>query len=139
MADSDNTNKVQERAVGSVDFALDIYHQASPKEQKAVLEKTTKAAQEPTELEKLTPKEIAVLQNLRERQLRFFKEEKDLEHFTNDSINGFSPNVVRGSLGLIRRTNGQPLNPVSEPEILDFLKMDARNESNRNKETTVAV
>jgi len=139
VADSDNTNSVQERAVGTVDFALGVYNQVSPEEQKAILEKTAKAAQEPTELEKLTPKEISVLQNLRERQLKFFKEEKNLEHFTNDSIDGFSPNVVRGNLGLTTRTKSKPISGTNEPEILDFLKMDTKNELNGGKEPQFVV
>lgn len=114
-----------------------MYHQASPEKQKAVLEKTAKAAQEPTELEKLTPDEILVLQNLRERQLRFFKEEKNLEHFANDAIDGLSPNIVRGSLGLNPSTQNKSANGTDEPEILDFLKMDAKTQITGGKDMEV--
>jgi hypothetical protein len=125
VADADQTDRhTQERAASTVDFALGVYHQATPEEQKAVLDKAAKAAQEPEELEKLTPDEIQVLQNLRERQLKFFKHEKNLEHFTSDPIDGFIPNLVRGSLGLTTRIKSESTNGSKEPEILDFLKMN---------------
>jgi flavine halogenase len=101
-ADSNQTDKrIQEKAASGVDFALGVFNNASPEEQKAVLDKVKKAARQPEELEKLTPDELEVLQNLRDRQLAFIKGEKNLSHFASDPISGYTPNLVKGSLGLI--------------------------------------
>ena len=94
---------------------------------KSCLDKAARAARELEELEKLTPDEIQVLQNLRERQLKIFKHEKNLEHFTSDPIDGFIPNLVKGSLGLTTRIKSESTNGSKEPEILNLLRMNGSN------------
>lgn len=109
-ADTEQTDQaIQERAATSVDFALSVIHESTPEEQKALIEKIQKAAHEPEELEKLTPDELAVLVNLREKQLRFIKGEKDLANFSHDAIEGFTPRLETGSLGL-QRTKSETMN-----------------------------
>jgi len=124
-ADAEQTDKtIQEKAASSVDFALGVIHDSSPEAQKAVLEKVRKAAHEPEELEKLTPVELAVLQNLREKQLKFIKGEKNLANFAHDAIEGFTPNLVTGSLGLTR-IKGEAMNGngMKEAGVIDLLEM----------------
>ncbi|KAL8792397.1 MAG: hypothetical protein Q9195_005011 [Heterodermia aff. obscurata] len=122
-ADTEQSDKIiQERAATSVEFALGVIKtESSAEEQKAVLEKVRKAAHELEELEKLTPDELAVLQNLREKQLKFIKGEKDLINFSQDSIEGFTPNLVTGKLGLMR-TGGGGKNG-KETGVIDLLQM----------------
>jgi len=124
-ADAEQTDKtIQEKAASSVDFALGVIHESSPEAQKAVLEKVRKAAHEPEELEKLTPVELAVLQNLREKQLKFIKGEKNLANFAHDAIEGFTPNLVTGSLGLTRiKSEAMNGNGTKEPGAIDLLEM----------------
>lgn len=129
-ADTEQTDEsIQERAASSVDFALSVIHESSKEEQKAVLEKIQKAAHEPEQLEKLTPDELAVLVNLREKQLRFIKGEKNLANFAHDAIEGFTPRLVTGSLGL-KRTESEAMNGHSmngngnkEPVLVDLLEV----------------
>ena len=124
-ADAEQADKtIQEKAASSVDFALGMIHDSSPEAQKAVLEKVREAAHEPEKLEKLTPTELAVLQNLREKQLKFIKGEKDLVNFAHDAIEGFTPNLVTGSLGLTRIKNeAMNGNGHKETGVIDLLKM----------------
>ena len=124
-ADAEQTDRtIQEKAASSVDFALSVIHKSSPEEQKAVLEKVRKAAHEPEELEKLTPGELAVLQGLREKQLKFIKGEENLANFAHDAIEGFTPNLVTGSLGLTRiKSEAMNGNGNKEPGVIGLLEM----------------
>lgn len=124
-ADAEQSDKtIQEKAANSVDFALGVLHKSSPEQQKAVLEKVRKAAHELEELEKLTPDELEVLQNLREKQLKFIKGEKNLANFSHDAIEGFTPNLVTGNLGLTRiKSESMNGNGEKEPGVVDLLEM----------------
>ena len=124
-ADSNQTDKhIQERAASSVDFALGVFQNVTANEQRAVLDKVKTAAQMPEELERLTPDELSVLQHLQERQMAFIKGEKNLNHFASDPIRGYTPNLVKGSLGLIPAVAEPPSgNDHKETNVINLLEM----------------
>lgn len=100
-ADADVSSRhTQKEVASSVNFALNTFKRDTPEQQKAVLDKVQHAGHEPEELEKLTEDELNVLNNIVGRQLRLTKTEKDLENFANDVIDGLTPDLKRGSLGL---------------------------------------
>ena len=108
-ADADVSNKhTKNKEVAAIDFALSAFKGATPEQQRAVLEKVQHAGHEPEELEKLTQDELAVLNNIVNRQLELTKSEKNLDNFANDVIDGWIPVLRTGSLGLKRfgETNG---------------------------------
>ena len=91
--------------------------------QKAVLEKVQNAGHEPEELERLTEDELAVLNNIVNRQFQLTKNEKNLDSFANDVIDGWTPVLVKGSLGLkkVAETGGKT-NGFADSDLLDLNK-----------------
>ena len=92
----------KEQVASSVNFALSTFNEATPEQQRAVIEKVQHAGHEPAELEKLTEDELHVLNNIVSRQFKLTKDEKDLENFATDVIDGWTPILKQGSLGLMR-------------------------------------
>ena len=102
-ADADVGNKHTKKEVASsVDFALSTFKKATPEMRKAVIEKVQHAGHEPEEMEKLTPDELVVLNNIVSKQFELTKSEKDLDNFANDVIDGLTPILKKGSLGLVK-------------------------------------
>jgi len=103
VADTETENtRVQQKAAESVDFALGTF-KITPEKERAVLDKIEKAQAQPETLEKLTPEEVHILDNLGSRAFHREKDELDLTAFTGDVIDGLSAKLVRGDLGLIRK------------------------------------
>ena len=99
---ADTGERKADDVVEGVNFALNKFQKASPKEQSAVLNKVQQASHNADELEKLTPDELAVLHNIVGRQFKLTKTEKDLNSFTKDVIDGWTPRLERGNLGLAK-------------------------------------
>lgn len=96
---------VQRNASKSVDFALDAMEIITPEKQRAIIEKIDNSE------ETLTADEIKILSNIVARTFET-KHTQSLEQFTGDIINGLSAKLVRGDLGLVRRSfNGTPEDP----------------------------
>jgi flavin-dependent dehydrogenase len=96
---------VQRNASQSVDYALDAMEIITPEKQRAIIEKIDSSE------ETLTTDEIKILSNIVARTFET-KHTQSLEQFTGDIINGLSAKLVRGDLGLIRRSvNGSTEGP----------------------------
>lgn len=106
VADTETEDALAQRnASKSVDFALDAMEIITPEKQRAIIEKIDNSE------ETLTADEIKILSNIVARTFET-KHTQSLEQFTGDIINGLSAKLVRGDLGLVRRSfNGTPEDP----------------------------
>ena len=95
--------QIQKNAAESVDFALGSF-EITPEKQRAVIDKIERAQAEPETLEKLTPEEVHILSNIVTRTFEREKDELNLTSFAGDVIDGLSANLVRGDLGLFKRS-----------------------------------
>ena len=130
-ADADVGGKLtHEEVVKAVDFGLNAFDETLPEERKKVLEKVAavngiKSAipNAKADLEKLTEKltedEMRILNHLRARQMLRFEDTANLNHFGSDAIDGFTPNLKRGSLTLVAQ--GKDTSSTSEAPVLDLL------------------
>lgn len=97
VADTETEDALVQRKVSqSVDFALDAM-EITPDTQRAIIEKIDGSE------ETLTPDEVKILSNIVARTFET-THTQSLENFTGDIINGLSAKLVRGDLGLIRRS-----------------------------------
>ena len=117
----------QEEVSNTVEFCLNAFEHHAPEKQAAVMKKmetamlasnasnveapanvsTTqnqteaaieeKAAVDP---EGLSPEELKILNTIRARQMLRREDTLSIDNFTNDAINGYVPQLVRGSLSL---------------------------------------
>ncbi|KUJ13601.1 FAD/NAD(P)-binding domain-containing protein [Mollisia scopiformis] len=94
--------QTQKHAAESVNFALGSF-EITPEKQQAVISKIAQAQSEPETLEKLSPEEVHILDNISKRNFEREKDELDLTSFAGDIIDGFSARLVRGDLGLYKR------------------------------------
>ena len=109
------SNKHTKKEVASsVNFALNTFKEATPEQRKAVIEKVQHAGHDQAELEKLTEDELHVLNNIVSRQFKMTKDEKNLEGFATDVIDGWTPILKQGSLGLMRSETSNGSNGMSD-------------------------
>ena len=108
-ADADMSNKnTKEEVASGVNFALSTFKEATPEQQRAVIEKVQHQSHGSAELEKLDEDELGVLHNIVSKQLPLTVE-RNLENFTDD-IDGWTPILQQGSLGLVRSEAGNGSN-----------------------------
>lgn len=53
-------------------------------------------------LDSLTPEELAILKNIRAREMLRMEDRLHIDNFSKDSIDGFIPHLETGNLGLVR-------------------------------------
>ncbi|GKU15549.1 unnamed protein product [Fusarium langsethiae] len=95
---------VQNKAVESVNFALESF-EVTPEQEKLMTEKVVQAAQRaPETLQKMTPEEVDILKRISHRVLHrnTNRNNKGLVDFTGQVIDGFSAILERGDVGLIK-------------------------------------
>ncbi|PYH65801.1 NAD(P)/FAD-dependent oxidoreductase, partial [Aspergillus vadensis CBS 113365] len=96
--------QVQQRAVESVDFALNSFD-VTPEQERAMVNKVSHAAQAaPETLQNMTPEEVDILKRMSHRVLHrnTTQENRGLAAFTGHVIDGLAANVERGDVGLIK-------------------------------------
>lgn len=121
----------QEELSNTVDFCLNAFEHHAPEKHQAVLKKMETAvfndgAQNAPSLavtsekeakvqekvivdpEGLSPDEVKILNTIRARQMLRVQDTMSIKSFTTDTINGLSPLVQRGSLGL-RKAGAVPM------------------------------
>lgn len=105
VADTHLTDEqVQQRAVESVDFALNSFD-VTPEQEKVMVDKVIRAAQAaPETLQKMTPEEVDILKRMSRRVLHrnTTQENRGLAAFTGQVIDGLAANLERGDVGLIK-------------------------------------
>ncbi|TVY85213.1 Flavine halogenase aclH, partial [Lachnellula suecica] len=115
-ADADVGGKLtQSEVTRTVDFCLKAFEQTKPEETDAVLKKLEAingdgnvAAAPKEDLEKFTEDELRILNHIRARQMLRMEDTFNIDNFGKDAIDGFAPNLKRGSLGLVPQTeNGR--------------------------------
>jgi hypothetical protein len=122
VADTETKDaRVQQRAAESVDFALSSLE---AEKERALMDKLEKAQAAPEMLERLTPEEVKILDQMGSRAFHREKDELNLTAFVGDVICGLSAILVRGNLGLVRRgeaplPNGKSatMTPAVAPEV----------------------
>lgn len=127
LADADVGGKLTHARVSdTVNFCLNAYNQITPQDRNAVLDKLASVRADPSketreDLEKLTEDELTILRTIRARQIIRTEDTLNIDHFSEDAIDGFMPRLKRGELGLARveRVNGIPEYTES---LLDVLK-----------------
>ncbi|KAG6999547.1 hypothetical protein G7Y79_00034g069700 [Physcia stellaris] len=131
-ADTNVNGKLsQEELSNTVDFCLNAFEHHAPEKHQAVLKKMETAvfndgAQNAPSLavtsekeakvqeknivdpEGLSPDEVKILNTIRARQMLRVQDTMSIKSFTTDTINGLSPLVQRGSLGL-RKAGAVPM------------------------------
>ena len=121
----------QEELSKTVDFCLNAFEHHAPEKHQAVLKKMETAvfndgAQNPASLsvssekeakiqekgivdpEGLSPDELKILNTIRARQMLRVQDTMSIKSFTSDAINGLTPLVERGNLGL-RKAGAAPM------------------------------
>ncbi|EAQ83184.1 hypothetical protein CHGG_09588 [Chaetomium globosum CBS 148.51] len=105
-ADTDVGGKLTQGLVSkSVDFCLHAFDEVAPEKHQEVLQKLRSVQVEPgtetlEDLEKLNDEELRILRTIRARQILSAEESVNMHGFEQVSINGFAPQLVRGSLSL---------------------------------------
>lgn len=94
----------------TVDFCLNAFQDTTAEERQKVLDKlqelngNSNIPIEATEdIEKFTEEELRILKHIRARQMFRMEDTFNLNHFSEDAIEGYAPNIKRGSLGLVAR------------------------------------
>lgn len=128
IADADvGGGLTQNEVVKTVDFCLNAFKDTSPEERQKVLDKLQTingtASIHPDskeDLEKLTEDELKILNHIRARQMLRMEDTFNLNHFGEDAIEGFAPQLKRGKLGLVPKG---PIDASSKLEapIVDLL------------------
>ncbi|KIN07016.1 hypothetical protein OIDMADRAFT_36690 [Oidiodendron maius Zn] len=127
-ADADVSGRLTQNEVNkTVDFCLNAFQDTTPEERQKVLERlqqlngNSDIPIEATEdIEKFSEDELRILKHIRARQMLRMEDTFNLNHFSEDSIEGYAPNIKRGSLGLVAR---EALNSKSKLEapVVDLL------------------
>lgn len=124
-ADADVGGKLTHDEVAkTVDFCLNAFKETSPEERKKVLDKvatingtTSIHPEAKQDLEKLTEDELAILNNIRAKQMLRMEDTFSLNHFGSDAINGFAPNLKTGNLGLVAKATEDTLSKLDVPTV----------------------
>lgn len=127
-ADADVSGRLTQNEVNkTVDFCLNAFQDTTPEERQKVLERlqelngNSDIPIEATEdIEKFSEDELRILKHIRARQMLRMEDTFNLNHFSEDAIEGYAPNIKRGSLGLVAR---EALNSKSKLEapVVDLL------------------
>jgi flavine halogenase len=101
-----NGKLTQAEVSKTLDFCLNAFQDVSPEVHEAVLQKVDGI--DPNTKEKgkfevnLTEEEQRVLKSIRARQMLRKEDILHINNFSADAIDGFTPKLKRGSLGLIK-------------------------------------
>jgi hypothetical protein len=111
----------------TVDFCLNAFQDTTAEERQKVLDKlqelngNSNIPIEATEdIEKFTEEELRILKHIRARQMFRMEDTFNLNHFSEDAIEGYAPNIKRGSLGLVARDMLNSKSKLEAP-IVDLL------------------
>jgi hypothetical protein len=127
LADADVGGKLTHARVSdTVNFCLNAYNQITPQDRNAVLDKLASVRADPSketreDLEKLTEDELTILRTIRARQIIRTEDTLNIDHFSEDAIDGFMPRLKRGELGLARVEQVDGIPEYTE-SLLDVLK-----------------
>ncbi|KAM7212110.1 hypothetical protein V8F06_012510 [Rhypophila decipiens] len=108
LADADVSGELtQSRVSETVDFCLRAYHQISPVDREAVLDKVAQIKNNnpdkedsKEDLDKLTEEELTILRTIRARQMMRTEDTLNMDNFSKDVIEGLVPRLKLGELGL---------------------------------------
>jgi flavine halogenase len=119
----------------TVDFCLNAFQETTPEQRQKVLDRvksvngnTTINMDNKEDLEKFTPEELEILNSIRAKQMLRMEDTFNLNHFGKDSIEGFAPNLVRGSLGLVPAGKEDSRSKLEAP-VVDLLSLVDANET----------
>jgi flavine halogenase len=94
----------------TVDFCFNAFQDTTPEERQKVLDRlqqlngNTDIPIETTEdIEKFSEDELRILKHIRARQMLRLEDSFNLNHFSEDVIDGYAPNIKRGKLGIVAR------------------------------------
>ena len=73
-------------------------------------------------MEKLTEDELSILNNIRAKRMLRMEDTFNLNHFGSDAIDGYSPNLKKGSLALRANAPGEGRDKLDAP-VVDLLTM----------------
>ncbi|KAK4151594.1 tryptophan 2-halogenase [Chaetomidium leptoderma] len=127
LADADVGGKLtQARVSDTVNFCLSAYNQITPEDRNAVLDKLArvradKSKETREDLEKLTEDELRILRTIRARQIIRTEDTLNIDHFSEDALDGYAPRLKRGELGLARVEQRDGIPKYTE-SLLDVLK-----------------
>lgn len=112
--------------VKTVDFCLNAFKEVTPEERQKVLDKVkamngTTSVDRKEDLERLTTAELEVLNNIRAKQMMRIEDTMNLNGFERDTIDGYAPNLKRGSLGLVRRDADEAVLEKLAAPVVDLL------------------
>lgn len=116
----------QARVSETVTFCLNAYNQITPQDRNAVLDKLARVRADPSketreDLEQLTEDELTVLRTIRARQMLRTEDTLNIDHFSEDAIDGYAPRLKRGELGLDRVEQRDGIPRYTE-SLLDVVK-----------------
>ncbi|KAI9659491.1 MAG: hypothetical protein M1821_001749 [Bathelium mastoideum] len=145
VADADvGGGLTQNEVVKTVDFCLNAFKETSPEERQKVFEKmqalnSNKQDMAPAkeDLEKLTEDELKIVNHIRARQMLRMEDTFNLNHFGQDAIDGFAPNLKRGKLGLFAKNSVSNMSKLEAP-IVDLLRKVEDNETMSKTEPIAA-
>ena len=105
-------------AMNSVEAAATAANDAEPAAEvpsDKVVEKVEKKAE--VDPEGLSPDELRILKTVRARQMLRTEDSINIDNFSNDAINGYTPLISRGNLGLVKVAGGSsgPKAPTGLP------------------------
>ncbi len=88
----------------TLDFCLNAFKETAPEDREAVLKKVEAidAKNKGPGMANLTDEEQKVLNTIRARQMLRTEDILHINNFSADAIDGFAPNVKRGSLGFVK-------------------------------------
>lgn len=115
----------------SVEFCLHAFDDIAPEDRQVVLAKldSVKAdankAETTEDLRKLNEDELIMLRTIRARQALRTEDMMNIDNFSHEAVDGFSPRLIRGRLGLAKVANSEAA-PVYSEGLFDAIpNMDA--------------
>lgn len=119
---ADTNNKLtQEEISKTVDFCFGAFAPAASDQREAVLRKVgdlgvnSNTLEGKKELEAaLSPEELRILETIQARQMLRMEDITNIDSFGLDVIDGLTPNMKTGDLGLVRPVSAAPKGPVKD-------------------------
>ncbi|KAH8588733.1 hypothetical protein B0O99DRAFT_524430 [Bisporella sp. PMI_857] len=129
-ADADVSGRLTQTDVTkTVDFCLNAFQEVTPEEREKVLAKIQQLngnANVPVEatedIEKFTEDELRILKHIRAKQMLRLEDQFNIDHFSEDAIDGYVPNLRRGTLGLVAKSDISSKSKLDAP-IVDLLAL----------------
>ncbi|KAL9607854.1 MAG: hypothetical protein Q9167_007277 [Letrouitia subvulpina] len=119
---ADTNNKLtQEEISKTVDFCFGAFAPAASDQREAVLKKVDDLGVSGNTLEgrkeleaALSPEELRILETIQARQMLRMEDITNIDSFGLDVIDGLTPNLKTGDLGLVRPVSTAPKGPVKD-------------------------